>query len=158
MNLNDAVEAAVDQCIEEGVLTEYLRRQRAEVCEMFLTEYDEADERRRLENEVRIAKEHAQEQGHRQGFEEGRQQGLEEGLEEGRQQGLEEGLEQGLERGLQKGIEQGLEQGLQQGLEQGQRLFAVRAAEAVRSGSLTLAKAAQLFGLDEEEISAQLGE
>lgn len=146
MNLNDAVEAAVDQCIEEGVLTEYLRRQRAEVCEMFLTEYDEADERRRLENEVRIAKEHAQEQGHRQGF------------EEGRQQGLEEGLEQGLERGLQKGIEQGLEQGLQQGLEQGQRLFAVRAAEAVRSGSLTLAKAAQLFGLDEEEISAQLGE
>ena len=146
MNLNDAVEAAVGQCIEEGVLTEYLRRQRAEVCEMFLTEYDEADERRRLENEVRIAKEHAQEQGHRQGF------------EEGRQQGLEEGLEQGLERGLQKGIEQGLEQGLQQGLEQGQRLFAVRAAEAVRSGSLTLAKAAQLFGLDEEEISAQLGE
>ena len=71
MNLNDAVEAAVDQCIEEGVLTEYLRRQRAEVCEMFLTEYDEADERRRLENEVRIAKEHAQEQGHRQGFEQG---------------------------------------------------------------------------------------
>lgn len=142
MNLNDAVEAAVDQCIEEGVLTEYLRRQRAEVCEMSLTEYDEADERGRLENEVRIAKEHA----HRQGY------------EEGRQQGLEEGLEQGLERGLQKGIEQGLEQGLQQGLEQGQRLFAVRAAEAVRSGSLTLTKAAQLFGLDEEEISAQLGE
>ena len=150
MNLNDAVEAAVDQCIEEGVLTEYLRRQRAEVCEMFLTEYDEADERRRLENEVRIAKEHAQEQGHRQG--------CEQGLEEGRQQGLEEGLEQGLERGLQKGIEQGLEQGLQQGLEQGRQLFAVRAAEAVRSGSLTLAKAAHLFGLDEEEISAQLGE
>ena len=134
MNLNDAVEAAVDQCIEEGVLTKCLRRQRTEVCEMSLTEYDEADERGRLENEVRIAKEHA----HRQGYEEG----------------LEQGLEEGLERGLQKGIEQGL----QQGLEQGRQLFAVRAAEAVRSGSLTLAKAAHLFGLDEEEISAQLGE
>ena len=41
MDLHDAIDTAVDQCIEEGVLAEFLSSHRAEVKGMVLTEYDE---------------------------------------------------------------------------------------------------------------------
>lgn len=41
MDFEDAVNRAVDECIEEGVLTEFLSLRRAEVMNAFLTEYDE---------------------------------------------------------------------------------------------------------------------
>ena len=36
-----AVNSAVQQCIDEGVLAEYLRRRRSNVVDMFMDEYDE---------------------------------------------------------------------------------------------------------------------
>ena len=46
--LEDAVEAAIDDCIATGHLAEYLREKRAEVRDMFLTEYD-AERQRELD-------------------------------------------------------------------------------------------------------------
>lgn len=39
--LENAVKRAVDECIEEGVLADYLRIHKAEVLDMVITEYDE---------------------------------------------------------------------------------------------------------------------
>ena len=41
MPLTEAVEKAVDECIEEGILTEFLREYRAEAIKMSIYEYDE---------------------------------------------------------------------------------------------------------------------
>jgi len=65
---DEAVDLAVQQCIDEGVLADILREQRSEVKRMLLTEFDEVAYREML---------------------------LEEGREEGREEGMKEGLEQG---------------------------------------------------------------
>ena len=79
--LSEAVGGAMDDCIATGRLVEYLTQKRAEVFDMFKTEFDE-ERQRRLDR--------------RDGFEDGMQQGL--------AQGLERGIEQGLERGLTNSI------------------------------------------------------
>ena len=48
MSLEQATNRAVDECIREGVLRDFLIKHRTEVADMFLSEYDEA-ERLRLE-------------------------------------------------------------------------------------------------------------
>ena len=40
MPLNQAVERAVDECIQKGILTEFLTRNRNEVISMSIFEYD----------------------------------------------------------------------------------------------------------------------
>lgn len=60
MKLEDAVERAITECIEEGILAEFLSRNRAEVKKMSIYEYDE-------EQHMRWVKE--------EGFEEGREEG-----------------------------------------------------------------------------------
>ena len=47
MPLNQAVERAVDECIQKGILTEFLTRNRNEVISMSIFEYDkELDEKK----------------------------------------------------------------------------------------------------------------
>ena len=41
MPFDEAVDSAVQQCVEEGVLAEYLAQRRAAVVDMFMDEYDE---------------------------------------------------------------------------------------------------------------------
>ena len=48
MPLNDAVERAVDECIREGILTEFLSRNRNEVISMSIFEYDKELEEKKL--------------------------------------------------------------------------------------------------------------
>lgn len=81
--LREAVVRAVDQCIEEEVLEDILRRNRAEVIDLFLTTYDAKLHRKAIEEEAR-------EEGMAKGLAEGR----EKGLAEGRELGLEEGREE----------------------------------------------------------------
>lgn len=76
MPLAEAVESAVDYCIEQGILSEFLRANRAEVIAMCLYEFDE---KAYLQNE--------------------REYWYEEGVEEGLQRGHEQGLQQGLRKG-----------------------------------------------------------
>ena len=72
MNVEDAVDAAMDFCISEGILPDILSPHRAEVIALFLTDYDE--------------------QSH---MEMERDEWLERGLEQGLEQGLAQGLAQG---------------------------------------------------------------
>ncbi|MBQ9061214.1 MAG: hypothetical protein IJ121_00090 [Eubacterium sp.] len=80
MYIDDAIEAAVDECIERGILKEFLVSHKAEVKEMFALEYHEE-----------ITKRDLREQAIKEGLEEGRAEGRAKGLEEGHAKGLEEG-------------------------------------------------------------------
>ena len=83
-----AVEIAVEECISNNVLKEFLIRNKAEVLTMLYSEYAWELHLRKLQ-------------------EEGLEEGLQKGLEEGRQKGLEEGRQQGLKEGQQKGLKEG---------------------------------------------------
>ena len=87
MPLTDAVDRAIDECIREGVLEEFLRKHKAEAKEMSIFEYDQ-------EKHMRQEREAAWEDGHAAGIEEGRATGIEEGravgIEEGRAAGVKE--------------------------------------------------------------------
>ena len=54
MPIKDAVDHAVEECINEGILEKILRENREEVCSMLLSEYDE---QAHIENEKKIARE-----------------------------------------------------------------------------------------------------
>lgn len=73
MVLAAAIENAVETCIKEGILETFLLKNRAEVKQMILTEYDEE---RHIQNERELAKEEALRQGRQEGREEGRQEGI----------------------------------------------------------------------------------
>ena len=77
MDFRQAVSKAVDTCIEQGVLKEFLLKNKAEVIKMSLYEYD-AEEVRQLWEE------------------EARERGLEKGLKEGRAEGRAEGRKEGI--------------------------------------------------------------
>ena len=64
----EAVVKAVDDCIEEGILSDYLKAHKAEVTQMVLTEYDEA-------KTMQMLKEEAHEEGRVEGRAEGKKEG-----------------------------------------------------------------------------------
>ena len=74
MALNEAVELAVNSCINEGILADILKKNRAEVCNLILYEYDE-------QKQLAIAREGAKKAGREEGREEGREQGIAQGRE-----------------------------------------------------------------------------
>ena len=76
MELDAAAERAVDECIHEGVLSDFLRKNRGEAIEMSIFEYDE-------ERELKLIR--------RAEYEEGLKEGREDGLKEGRENGLKQG-------------------------------------------------------------------
>ena len=69
MELADAVECAIQECISEGVLKDFLEKHRAEAKEMSIFEYDQ-------EKHMRQEREAAWEDGHRTGIEEGLNNGI----------------------------------------------------------------------------------
>ena len=77
---DEAINMAIDRCIDEGILEEFLVKHRAEVLDMLLTEYDEE-----------VIKAGFIEEGYDRGLAEGREEGLAEGREEGLAEGREEG-------------------------------------------------------------------
>ena len=86
--LEEAVTRAVDECIEEGILAEFLVKNKAEVIKVSIYEYDKEFEEKKLRKAE---------------FEAGRQ----DGIEIGRQDGIEIGRQDGIEIGRQDGIEIG---------------------------------------------------
>ena len=84
LSLEEAVECAVEECIKEGILAEFLIQNRAEVISMSIFEYNKDEEEKKL-----------------------RKAEFEAGLEEGRKAGIEEGrielLKQQIQRKLSKG-------------------------------------------------------
>ncbi len=82
MSLNQAVERAVDECIREGILAEFLTRNRNEVISMSIFEYDKELEEKKLRKAEYEA-------GREAGFSEGEKHGRETGFSEGEKYGIE---------------------------------------------------------------------
>ena len=78
MGLDAAVHRAVEECIKENILADFLRQNRAEVEKVSIFEYDKEDEERKL----RIAE-----------YEHGREVGMAEGEKRGEKRGLRKGRE-----------------------------------------------------------------
>ena len=72
MPLHDAVVKAVDECIREDILREFLMEQKAEVIKVSIYEFDE-------EREMRLIREDEREIGREEGIEIGKASGREEG-------------------------------------------------------------------------------
>lgn len=81
MELAEAVSRAVDECIKEGILRDFLMKYRAEAISVSIFEYDEEREKELLRKTE---------------YEFGRQEGLSQGREEGLSQGIKEGMAQGV--------------------------------------------------------------
>ena len=88
MSISQAVERAVNESIKEGILSDFLLKNKAEAIQMSIFEYDEEKEMKLIRRDM-----------------------MEIGLEEGRQQGLEQGLEQGIQQGIQQGMRDGMAKG-----------------------------------------------
>ena len=84
---NDAYELAIHECIEKGILADYLQKKGSEVINMLKAEYD-------YELDVQVQREEA--------YEEGEQASRQQGEAIGRQQGEEIGRRQGKEIGKQE--------------------------------------------------------
>ena len=78
MSLDQAVERAVDECVREGILAEFLTRNRNEVISMSIFEYDKELEEKKLRKAEYEA-----------GFSEGEKHGRETGFSEGEKYGIE---------------------------------------------------------------------
>ena len=71
--IEEAVERAVTECIEEGILADFLRSQRAEVIAVSIFEYNEEEELKKLRRaEFRSGKEEGRVEGKSEGRAEGK--------------------------------------------------------------------------------------
>lgn len=130
MELNEAVETAVTECINEGILVKFLTHYRAEAISMSIFEYNEERERELLRKAE---------------------------FEYGREEGVRLGIKQGIEQGVKQGIEQGIEQGVKQGIEQG--IFAViqTCRELGASRDATVLRLKKQFSLSDELAGEYMG-
>ena len=80
-SLDEAVNRAVDECIRNGVLADFLRRNHAEVVMMSIFEYNQEEEERKLRAAERQA-------GYASGVEHGIKQGMAQGIERGTAENL----------------------------------------------------------------------
>ena len=78
MSLDQAVERAVDECVREGILAEFLTRNRNEVISMSIFEYDkELEEKKLRKAEYEAGFSEGEKYGHEAGFSEGEKYGIE---------------------------------------------------------------------------------
>ena len=90
MKLEEAVRRTIKECIAEGILADFLRKNRAEVEMVSILEYDKEYEEKKLRKAE---------------YEAGLQQGERLGIEKGEQEGLNRGLAQGIvETGCAYGV------------------------------------------------------
>lgn len=81
MPLSEAVNEAVEDCIQRGILAEFLSKNRAEVIKVSIYEYDEEKVKRMFKEECMKL---GMEQGKQIGIEQGKQIGIEQGIEQAR--------------------------------------------------------------------------
>lgn len=86
MSTELAVEKAVNESIQEGILKEFLLQNKSEAIQMSIFEFNE-------EREMKLIREDERELGREEGISIGREQGLAEGISTGREQGLAEGIQ-----------------------------------------------------------------
>jgi predicted transposase YdaD len=82
-DLDTAVEQAVNDCIQNGILAEFLRKNKSEVIAMSIFEYDKEEEERKLRKaEYEAGREAGIKVGREAGLKVGREAGLKEGIQE----------------------------------------------------------------------------
>ena len=94
--VEEAVEQAISECIQEGIMAEFLKQNRAEAKQVSIYEYDE-------EKHMRQEREASWEEGREVGREEGREEGRVQGREEGKFEGKIELLRMQIQKKLVKG-------------------------------------------------------
>jgi hypothetical protein len=104
MSLVEAADAACQYCIEHDILRNFLLKNRNEVTNVLLTEYNAKHQRKLDRRDARA-----------EGRLEGRAEGLNEGLSRGRSEGLNEGLSRGRSEGLSRGRAESIERLLRKG-------------------------------------------
>ena len=109
MPISEAVEQAICECIQEGILAEFLKQNRAEAKQVSIYEYDE-------EKHMRQEREASWEDGWAAGREEGREEGIREGEERGREAGRKEGRQAGKLDLLREQIQKKLSKGKSTGV------------------------------------------
>lgn len=77
MSIEEAADRTIEECIKEGVLTEFLLRQKAEVRAVSIFEYDQ-------EKHLRMEREQAWEEGRAAGLVEGKTDLVRKKLEKGK--------------------------------------------------------------------------
>ena len=143
MELNEAVERAITECIREGILSEFLSRNRAEVMKVSIFEYDqELEEKKYREAE----------------YEHGRQDGYDAGVREGRAAGIREGMETGRAAGIREGIETGRAAGICEGIETGRTAALRSVVKNLAKQNLPLQQIAEAAGVDEATVRAWVAE
>ena len=80
---NEAYELAIHECIEKGILADYLQKKGSEVINMLKAEYD-------YELDIQVQREEAYEQGEEAGRQQGEAIGRQQGEAIGRQQGKQQ--------------------------------------------------------------------
>ena len=93
MELDAAINEAVHDCINEGILAEFFEQHASEVRNMLTEEWND-------EAAQKVAMEEGEEIGEKKGIEKGKEIGREEGKEIGREEGKEIGREEGKELGV----------------------------------------------------------
>ena len=79
MELEDAIQTTIDECIRDGILKDFLLKNKAEVYHMCLYEFD-------VELHERVLREEEREEGRIEGRREGRREGIREGRLEGQRE------------------------------------------------------------------------
>lgn len=79
MPIAQAVEKAIKECIQQGILADFLLQNRTEAIQMSIFEYDE-------EREMRLIRADEREIGHNEGLIEGINKGIIEGISKGREE------------------------------------------------------------------------
>jgi predicted transposase/invertase (TIGR01784 family) len=125
MTQDMAIRQAVDHCIQNGMLSDFLRDNFEEVLKVLNYEYDAELERRVLMEE-----------------------GLERGREEGKIEGREEGKIEGREEGREEGKIEGREEGKIEGREEGK----IEVAKNLLSMNMTVDQVVSATGLSREEV------
>ena len=87
MPIEEAVERAINECIQEGILKDFLEANRAEAMKVSIYEYNEQEH-------IRMEREDAFADGHKVGHKLGLDEGHKLGLDEGHKLGLETGRNQ----------------------------------------------------------------
>ena len=83
MSISQAVERAVNESIKEGILADFLLKNKAEAVQMSIFEYDE-------EKEMKLIRRDMMEIGREQGLQQGLQQGMRDGMVKGREEEFKE--------------------------------------------------------------------
>ncbi len=86
------MEQAITECIREGILADFLSRNRAEVKKMSIYEYDEEKHMRQERTEW---------------FQKGKEEGIEEGIMQGMKQGITQGEQDKLRSQVAKKLRKG---------------------------------------------------